>query len=513
MVVTGVYSAVTIQTVFFWSLVRSVVVALFGVLLSSQIYARTTEQRFGAVRRIWIVTGLLPLFIPELLTGFIWRPISAELMSFSETLWSSGGAVSRGVLGEFLTEALYMVLLLVRATSYGVVVRFMMPISNAESASLFLWSKMRHRQSLLSWTIQWLRMRLFGVWRPAVVAWCLMTLVSLQEFETAALMQLDRSPVVWTVTLFDAHAAHQPLMDSLGMLKWPLAMEGILLVPVIFLLRGGPSVLATVPDDVLETQKRMAVTVSGRVLSLCWMLLSFGLVICWPLVSVVPQLLQSFGLVAGNPGFVVQSMSQIGVSLMFSAAAAMVSLQSARVLLRQKSRMLLWIGLVPGLSGSLVTSLALLCLFQMPAGRILYDTWLPLLAGQVLVVLPRAVFMVVVLNRLIDPAAVYLSGLAAGAESEQVARAGFRIRWRLQTGSWVLAAMALSHWCFWDVTTISILRPVDLEPVVTRLYNEMHYGRTEVLMLMSFLSAMSIPAAGWLGMIVLRFTSGWRSVR
>ncbi len=40
---------------------------------------------------------------------------------------------------------------------------------------------------------------------------------------------------------------------------------------------------------------------------------------------------------------------------------------------------------------------------------------------------------------------------------------------------------------------MSILRPVDVEPVITRLYNEMHYGRTEILILMSAISVLTIP--------------------
>ncbi|MBL8815883.1 MAG: hypothetical protein JNL58_07615 [Planctomyces sp.] len=494
----------TIQWVFFWSLVRSMTVACAGVVLSGHIHARTTDHRFGNVRQFWIIAGLLPLFVPDLLTGFIWRPVSAELMNWSESILSSHSGNSRGMYGGFLTELLYILLLTIRATSYGVAVRMMMPVSNQESTSLFLWSTLRHRQKVTSWVVHFLRMRLSGMWRPAVVAWCLMTLVSLQEFETAALMQLDRSPIVWTVTLFDAHAAHQPLLDSLSMLKWPLMIEGGLFIPVFVLMRGSSTSSMGVPDDVLESQRAVRGTFINRFVAACWVLLVCGLVILWPLLSAVPQLIASFGLILANPGFVVQSMSQIGVSLLFSAVAAMVGLQSAKLILGQRSRLLLWIMLLPGLSGSLIVSLVLLSVFQTSVGRVFYDTWLPLLAGQVLVVLPRAVFMVIVLNRLIDPAALYLSTLTAKADATHVARAGFQIRWRLQTAAWVVAAMALSHWCFWDVTTVSILRPVDLEPVVTRLYNEMHYGRTEILMLMSFLSAASIPATAWLCMIVLR---------
>jgi hypothetical protein len=70
------------------------------------------------------------------------------------------------------------------------------------------------------------------------------------------------------------------------------------------------------------------------------------------------------------------------------------------------------------------------------------------------------------------------------------------IFWRMTTFRWLLCGLVIAQWCFWDVTTTSILRPVQLEPVVTRLYNEMHYGRTESLMSLTVLSLL-IPFALW----------------
>ena len=53
--------------------------------------------------------------------------------------------------------------------------------------------------------------------------------------------------------------------------------------------------------------------------------------------------------------------------------------------------------------------------------------------------------------------------------------------------------MVLAHWCLWDVAVASTLRPVRFEPIVVRLYNEMHYGRTETLAAITLL-ALVIPA-------------------
>ena len=63
-----------------------------------------------------------------------------------------------------------------------------------------------------------------------------MALVTFQEFETAALMQIDRYPISWSVWLFDAHAARLPLLDSLRMMAGPLLCELVMLGPALYVL-------------------------------------------------------------------------------------------------------------------------------------------------------------------------------------------------------------------------------------------------------------------------------------
>jgi hypothetical protein len=67
--------------------------------------------------------------------------------------------------------------------------------------------------------------------------------------------------------------------------------------------------------------------------------------------------------------------------------------------------------------------------------------------------------------------------------------------------------LLLTQWCFWDVTTTSILRPLSPEPVVTRLYNEMHFARTEALLGLTVLAGLSplvLGLAGMLAMLLVR---------
>ena len=171
-------------------------------------------------------------------------------------------------------------------------------------------------------------------------------------------------------------------------------------------------------------------------------------------------------------------------------------------------RKIFWMSLIlPGLLGSLVLSLGLLALFQLPGLRGLYDTWLPMLLGQTLAVLPFAVAVVLLLMRVSDPAALHAAKLLAVSEKSRIRRQMATIRWRLTTGRWLLGGLIVAHRCFWDVTVASILRPVQVEPVITRLYNEMHYGRTEALMSQATLAALTPLAIAAAAMLLSRLAT------
>jgi hypothetical protein len=177
-------------------------------------------------------------------------------------------------------------------------------------------------------------------------------------------------------------------------------------------------------------------------------------------------------------------------------------------------RRILWLTLLlPGLLGSLVLSLGLLAMFQLPGLRGLYDTWLPMLLGQTLAVLPFAAAVVLLLRRVSAPAALHSANLLAVSGESRIRRQMATIRWRLTTGRWLLGGLIIAHRCFWDVTVASILRPVQVEPVITRLYNEMHYGRTEALMSLSLLAALTPLAIAAAAMLLSRLATVLASSR
>lgn len=494
--------------IFALSLGRSFLVAGVGQFLSGHIVDRISSpdplsvDRSNARRRtrfriiLLLILTFIPLFVPELITGFIWRPVSARFMNLSAELleagWSPNTGISVLTFGDLITEAIYSVLLLVRVTAIGCAARLLLPASPVSAASLHSWQLLRQQVGGAKWRWNWLLLSIAGRWRTGIVAWCLMVLIGLQEFETAALMQLDHSPVVWTVTLFDAHAAHQPLTDSLRMIASPLIAQIALLGPMLaLLLISGRS--REIRSEEQECSRGRS-GVFGRWISASWLAIAILIAIVWPVAGQTSALMDAVILMWGNPALLTQSLGQVAVSLGFALAAAIVSLRIAAFLLDATGWVrCFWLVVLPGLTGPLVCSLMVLALFQWPLMRPLYDTWLPLLAGSSLTVLPRAVFVVLLVRRMAPADSVYSAELLGSSPLDIQRASGSRLRVRLYIMSWIAAAAAVSHWCFWDVTTVSILRPVDVEPVITRLYNEMHYGRTEILILMSAISVLTIP--------------------
>jgi ABC-type spermidine/putrescine transport system permease subunit II len=338
-----------------------------------------------------------------------------------------------------------------------------------------------------------------------LISWCVMALTTFQEFETAALMQIDRHPVAWSVWLFDAHAARQPLTDSLRMIVVPLTCEVLLLSPALYLLLRRRGHAPSAPDGVLSGSSTLRRSHSGMFIAAAVVSPGILLMLIWPVCTNLRITALGFVSILTQGSVVRQSIQQILTSTMFAGAATFLAMTVVSRLCSGTRRMagsagarwLLALLLAPGLSGSLVMSVLLLALFQLPGVRIMYDTWLPMLLGQTMAVVPKTLAVVFLLQKTTDRAALYSASLLLASSDVRTRRHGSLIRWRMSTGRWLLGGLVVAHWCFWDVTVASILRPVQLEPVVTRLYNEMHYGRTEALMSLSILAAMT-PLFVWM---------------
>lgn len=476
----------TLTTAILYSLVRSLLIASLAIRPSELLFRRTRDARSATAVRFWMLAGIAPLFVPELLLGFTWRLAAAGL---------SGD--------QLAIESLYAVLQLFRCVSVLFAARLILADSTVTREALYSWRLLKPASMTCRWAAIWLRLQLEGPGRAVVAGWSVAALMCFQEFETAALLQLDRAPVAWSVWLFDAHAARQPLSDSMSMVIRPIVIEFLLLVPCLVVLWGSLNGQCGIDrSDRTDALSSRDAAKKSLFWSYLWLGLSLGCCVFWPLISNLMPVLSQIGSITGQASLIRQSVEQILVSLGFSTAAAVITLRFAAWSQSGRYTLLSVCLLLPGLGGSLFTGILLLAIFQSPLLHFLYDTWLPLLSGLCLSVLPRAWLIVSLLNRTWDSEAIHAAELLQKSTLSEMRQRSRQVVWRMRDSRWLLAGLVTCHWCFWDVAVTSILRPVQLEPIVTRLYNEMHYGRTEALVLIAMMAAAAPPicalTAAWI---------------
>jgi len=461
----------TLWFVLSWSVVRTIMVSTVAVTLGQCVLRDIHSVASTRWRRTWLIAALIPLLVPELIVGFNYRLTAQKL---TESVWG--------------TELLYATVLLIRSCSVSILVLSLLPRSSVTPESIHSWRLLNQR------TIhhRWLHLKLLvtGPWRAPVVAWCLTALVTFQDFETAALIQVVGHPVVWTVWLFDANAGNQSLDQTLTFMMAPLLIEFALLIPGLWLIRANSP--AQHSADTISSRNT---TRSFPWWSIIATTVALFIVAGWPVLLSLPELWEGTRTLLRDPAAIIR---QQAITFGLSATAAAVSLSAAVLLHRWDRTPATVLCLLPGLAGSLSLSLILMWLFQQPGMQLLWDTWLPMLVGQSLLMLPRAWVLVLVLKSTVSPEALHSAALLKSGQPRH-RQSALQLLWSLSHARWMLAAVVLCHWCTWDVTTASILRPVSVEPVVTRLYQEMHFSRTESLTTLSLIT-ISIP---WIALTIV----------
>ncbi|MCR9197050.1 MAG: hypothetical protein NXI04_00235 [Planctomycetaceae bacterium] len=455
------------------SVLRCLAVATVALPLSAMLWRYCFSSQAGWRRRLATAAAVAPLFVPDLLIGFTYRLTSARLLH-----------------SDVGTELLYAGLLLLRVTGLQVVARLLLPVPAGSLEAMHSWRLLN--DGTRAWAWQWVRLNILGRYRAAVVAWLAGSLLCFQEFETAALVQINQLPVVWTVWLFDAFAAGEPLSLSLQHVAWAMGFQLLLLSPALVLLRaagsgaaGGLAVTGAVDAGAVGGRAAGSGRSIERSLSVLVLLAVVTAAVLIPVWTSSGQIVSGLALL-WQQGTLLSRIGQVLQSVVTSVLAAVLALWICRDLVGRGVLSLLFLSL--GLCGSLVLSLVMLAFFQLPIIRVVYDTYIPMVATQTLWLLPRAWLLLMLLRVLADSESLHSAGLLLASADAGVSRTARVTLWRLGRIRWLLAVSLLTHWSFWDVSIVSLLRPVQFEPVVTRLYNEMHYGRTDTLIAMTVLS-------------------------
>lgn len=465
-----------------WSVIRAIIVCSLATTVFVPLRNRILQPRPATTFARWLsAMAVAPLLMPDLLLGFTYRLASAEF-SFSEVT----------------TELLYATILLTKVVAIQIVCHWLVPPSNVSSSAIHLW-KVSAQTSFKS-RLSLIRMNLSGPNRSITTGWILGALWCFQEFETAALLQIEQHPIAWTVWLFDAKAANEPLFSCLQFALPAIVIQGLLIAACGYTLRGNTSNPNTHFSSAWDGNN--SAFVGRQKLSVMVVAIGFLLTIVWPIA--LHSVAGMNGLwKLGALGTFRLGLEQTWKSGLVVTLSAIASWKLSRWIFKTRSWRLGLLAIVPGLLSPLVLSLLLLGLFLTPVVRIVYDSWIPLIVAQTFWLLPRALLLNIAVARTVRSEQIHTASLLKSSNDRQIQSEAKRLHWRLEQRPAWLAVTVLIVMAFWEVTINSILHPVSLQPMVCRLYREMHFGHTEVLAGLTALSvvfpllALAIGAQIW----------------
>jgi ABC-type Fe3+ transport system permease subunit len=435
-----------------WSLARSLCVATVGVLIAARV-SRLLRSGNGWTSRVLWGMILLPVFVPGLLIGYGYRNFSLSLVH--QPFWN---------------ELAYAGLTLLMVMPVGTLILQASPPPPVSPAALHAVRLMQARGRRTTWRSQrrlvaiWVRSRLFAT----VPAWSAMFLLSFQETEVATLMQAAGWPE-WTFTRL---ATGTQLATAA---RW-------LLVPVIVQL----AVIGVAAALLAGSRRRVAsagppseVSASERTFAWGYGLVGLGLLLVVPGTYVLRGTWDGFSVLGAHP----RLMEQIGIGLLFGATAGLLAwLVSGAMVdcLRRGTPWEVFIPLLlPGLLGAWTLGLVLAVLFQQPLLRGVYDTPVPMLLGEFLFQLPRAVLVRLLLGQWRDSTAAHQARLLGRAGDPTQRRRSSALLWRLDGRARLTGGLILCYWAYMELSIPSpaLLGPPGMTTAPVLLYNQMHYGQ------------------------------------
>jgi hypothetical protein len=149
---------------------------------------------------------------------------------------------------------------------------------------------------------------------------------------------------------------------------------------------------------------------------------------------------------------------------------------------------------LPGALGSLLVSLVILGLFQLPGLSVLSQSLVPLILAVTLVLLPRSLILTAVLGSGRRAQAAHCARLLAQSPSVSQRSSAARLIDELEVRRFFWAAVLVWYWAYWELTAPSILAPPAATPFVVRMYNFMHYRQDDPLSVM-IVASIAVPAA------------------
>jgi ABC-type Fe3+ transport system permease subunit len=325
--------------------------------------------------------------------------------------------------------------------------------------------------------LTWLR----GPGHASIAAFAVIFLSAFQEFEIAALMGITagdvQSPASWTVWLFNWQAGGPPLSESLTFAITPLVYELVVIVPVLVLLGSWMSSPWRVETDTEGAARHQFA--SGAFLIVATLLIAGG-----------PALIVFRGALRGAQSQAASGplLPEIGVAAAVASTTLLAGGGCCALALGLAPRKLrgaiISLLCLPGALGSLVLSMGILWLFQLPVLEQLSQSLVPLILAATLVLLPRSLILTAVLGSGRRAQAAHCARLLAQSPAGPQRRSAARLIDELEVRRFFWAAVLVWYWAYWELTAASILAPPAATPFVVRMYNFMHYRQDDPLSVM-----------------------------
>lgn len=444
--------AVSLLAACAWSLVRSVCVATVGALLAIQIGRSLRNSDLRSDRMLWGLV-LLPVFTPGLLVGYGYRNFSLSLVH--APLWN---------------EAAYAALTLLLVVPVGTLILLACPPPPVSPAGLHVARLLQgagaplRRMPRTIFAAMWVRSRLFAI----LPAWAAMFLLSFQETEVATLMQAAG----WPEWAFTRLATGMELPQALRALLLPVVVQ-------LIVIGAAAAILAGEHAPAIANQPAPDKSFPPRAVAWGYAFLAVIALLVVPGAYVLRGTWEGFAVLAAHP----RLMEQIAVGLLLGTTSGLLAWLAGGAMVRRlrqgTSLMLLLPLLLPGLVGAWTLGLALAVLFGAGPLRDFRSTPLPMILGEVLFQLPRAVLVCLLLGRWRDSAASHAARLLGRAADAPRRRRAAGVLWILDGRARLTGAVILCYWAYMELSIPSpaLLGPPGMTTAPVLLYNQMHYGQ------------------------------------
>ena len=444
-----------------------------------------------AVQRQWCRRGgiawgllLLPMLTPGLLIGYCYRDTA---MAWIASPWR--------------TEMLYDLLLLAQLVPVAVVLLQLSPRPAVSPAAAHCAELLRvHERSSRLKRLWWGRVWFHARGERDVIIAAIVFLLAFQEAEVASLLQAR----TWTEWIFTNQARGLPVLNTLEYASRAMLLQLPVIIPVAhWIARASRSGNLRSRSDI----------VTGSAASISWTGVGLWLLIAALLVTAIPTVQLIRGAGTGWSNLLDQPAlgEELGDAALLATTVALLTTLLCRLLLRV-SRLTSWgicVALLPGLLGALSLGITLAAIFQTDRLAFAYDTPVPLILGEVLFLLPRALLVFGLWGAGRESAVQHLAGTLSVSPVPQQRARGQELSWVLRAQIWWWGGWLIFFWTYFELMLPSLLAQPGFNPVSLVLYNFLHYGRINALAA-KLLCALLLPLGA---MLVLTSLRRWRPHR